>query len=462
MKHTRPQDGFSIVPMILIFMIAFLAIGATTLTLVTTNYSVAKTDDHLTHAQLAADAGADAAIQAINLDSTWSGTLTPTVFMNAGGVTTTYESTVTHGATDSEPKTIDVTGRTFIATAPTKPKAERKIRVVVRGVGGGGMYSVVTGVGGLVMSNSSIITDGDVYVNGGITMSNTAQIGQASRSINVTVANVRCPLNTSDPTYPRPCAANENNNPIIMNNSSKIYGTVKAAHQTIGTRMSNPGLVAGTPPPAPLPFHDREAQKTAVTVTRTGANTDAGCNSNGAVRTWAANTKITGNVALKHKCTIVVQGNVWITGNLTFGNQAVMKVADGLTTPPVIMIDGAGGLNIKNATTLQSNSAGKGFRVITYWSATACSPDCTDVKGSDFQNSKGVTTILLDNSASGPNTEFYARWSAVTVGNAGNIGAVAGQTVNLTNSAAIQFGASVTGVPTVPSTWVVQSYRRMY
>jgi hypothetical protein len=159
-------------------------------------------------------------------------------------------------------------------------------------------------------------------------------------------------------------------------------------------------------------------------------------------------------------------GNVWIQGKLTMSNsQSKMIVASSLgTTQPVIMIDGSGGANFSNSSTLQSNSQSTGFRIITYWSEAACSISTTapcDVTGTNLYNSRDDTTINLNNSASGPNTEFYARWSQIDVSNSGNIGALVGQTVRLSNSGAITFGTSVNGVGGIEA-WVVKSYKRTF
>lgn len=460
-KYTKTQQG-SIIPTIIIFLVAFMAIGTVTLGLISSNYSIAIQEDLTLHAQMAADAGADMSVQKINADPTWIGTAGEQVVYDSPKIRTTYESSVVTngGIVEKDPKTITIVGKTYSPSGSTNPRATRKIAVDVRGVGGGS-YAIVTGVGGLIMSNSSKVTGGDVYVNGGITMSNTAQIGSTTKAVNVRVANARCPINVYASDYPRKCTSGENNNPIKMTNSAVIYGTVRANYQTNFSGISNPIPTTDSIPLADLPEHDRQAQKSAVTTTRNGSSSDAGCSSNGATRNWAANTKIVGNVNISHKCVITVYGDIWITGNLTFNQSSVIKVAEGVTTPPVIMIDGPGGLDSNNSSILMSNSASKGFRVITYWSAASCSPDCTSVTGGDYQNSKNVTTISLGNSAAGPNTEFYARWSQVDIGNSGDIGAVAGQTVNLNNSAAITFGTEVTGLGT-PSAWIVKSYRRMY
>ncbi|HET6622326.1 MAG TPA: hypothetical protein VFG56_00125, partial [Candidatus Saccharimonadales bacterium] len=176
---------------------------------------------------------------------------------------------------------------------------------------------------------------------------------------------------------------------------------------------------------------------------------------------WPANLKISGNVDLTNKCKVIVHGNIWITGSLSLSNSSQLIVASGLATPPTIMVDGAGGVVATNGSSFASNSGDIGFLVITYWSKASCSPDCSNVSGSDLFDSSQVTTIQLSNSSTGPNTEFYARWSQVELANAGNIGALVGQEVRLTNSSAVTFGTEVAGAGGIIG-WVVDSYKRAY
>jgi hypothetical protein len=212
--------------------------------------------------------------------------------------------------------------------------------------------------------------------------------------------------------------------------------------------MSDTGLVPGsTVAPEPLPTYDRDAQKAAVAVNQTGS--EASC-SNSQTRTWEANTKITGNVNISNKCKVTVKGDVWITGNLNVSNSSEMIVDNSLgDTIPNIMVDGSNGAVFSNKSELVSNSSGTGFEIYTFYSKASCSPDCTSVTGTD-----------LANNSSAPNTIFYAYWSQVQISNSGQIGAIIGQTVRLSNSSAITFGNSTElGGPT---TWVVDGYRRLY
>lgn len=454
---SRRSEGF-IIPVILIFMLALVSVGLATLTLISSNYHIAQSEKFRLHAQLAVDAGSDASIQQLNVDQAWTGTPSEQVVIDANNIKATYSATVTQDPSDPFKRKIAVTGRVYSPATSSNPRSERKYEIDLRGVGGGS-YAVVTGVGGLTMENSSKIVGGDVFVNGKITLKNAAQIGLTTNPVDVRAAHQNCPI-TPDATYPRVCNAGENGEPISISNNAKINGDVRATNQTNGNGMSNTGLIPNsTVTPLPLPSHDRDGQKAAVTSEITGAA--ASCSSG--TRTWAANTKINGDVTITNSCKVTVYGDIWITGKLTITNNSELKVLNGLTEPPEIMIDGSDGLTITNSSKFSSNTNATpvGFRILTYWSSATCSPDCTSLTGPSLAASQTIKTIEITNSSSGQNTEFYARWTTVELSNSGNIGAVVGQTVKLTNSATITFGTSVSGAST-PSAWVVSSYRRLY
>lgn len=450
----KSQTG-SILIALLFIMPALFLISASYTSLTVNSYRIAQKDKHHTQSQFAADAGVDYAVQQINQDNDWTGTGGESVLMSNTEQRITYETTVTPNGTG---RTIVSTGRTYRPATAITPQTSVKIEVDLRAVSSGS-YSIVTGVGGLVMENSARVLGGDVFINGTITMSNTSQIGLSTSPTDVTVAHQSCPAgNNPGATYPRLCASGENGQPISIGNSARIYGNVRANNQTNGARMSDPGLTAGSGVvPAPLPVHDRDAQEAAVAHNRTGA--DASC-SGSQSKTWAANTKITGNVTLTQSCQITVEGDVWITGNLTISNTSRLNVANALgTTQPDIMVDGSNGVDIGNSGLLNPNILDTGFQIITYWSAASCSPDCANVTGNDLYNSRNNATIELSQSASGANSIFYSRWSRVEVANTGAIGALVGQTIYLRNSGAITFGTSV---GTGTTYFVVDGYRRTF
>lgn len=413
----------------------------------------ARSDQLHTEAQLAADGGADYAVEQFSQNNSWTGTGGEVTLHNDGKIKTTYYASVSG---DDNAKTIAVVGKTYWPASATTARSQVSIYVDLRPVTSGN-FSVISGAGGLVMSNNSKIVGGDVFINGEINLSNSAQIGLSTNPVNVNVADQICP-NPADASYPRVCASGENGQPITINNSARIYGTVKATNQTSGASMSSPGLVTGsTVNPEGLPAYDRNAQKAAVANNMTA--TAASCSGNQNV-TWPANTKITGDVSVSGQCKVTVQGNVWITGKLSVSNSAQMIVANALgSTRPNIMVDGQNGATFSNNSQLVSNTTGTGFEIYTFYSKASCSPDCTAVTGTDLANSRSVTTINLSNSASAPSTIFYSYWSQVDISNSGQIGALIGQTIKLSNTGTITFGTTSSTSNTI---WVVKGYRRHF
>jgi hypothetical protein len=454
MKMPAPlkQQGSALLAIVLVF--PFLALIAVYyMELSVSSLRVARKDQFQTHAQFATDAGIDRAIQEINADGSWTGTGSEIELFNNGLVRTTYQTTV---ADVSGNKVVTTVGRTYSPVTNTTPDSTITIEADLRPITAA-EFSLVTGVGGLYMSNSAKIMGGDVYVNGEIEMSNTAQIGLSTNPVNLSVAHQNCPI-PANASYPQLCGPG-NGEPISLNNSAHIYGDVKANNQVDGSDMSGPGLTASSGVAAlPLPAHDRDAQKAAVTTTITGAA--ASC-SGSQTRTYAANTRINGNVTISNNCIVTVEGDVWITGNLSISNSGQMRVSNSLgTTRPDVMVDGSSGATFSNSSRLVSNTSSTGFQIITYRSRASCSPDCANVTGTDLYNTRNDVTISLSNSAEGPNTIFYARWSRVNLNNSGQIGALVGQTVQLSNSGTITFGTSVPGGGTTG--YVLDGYRRQF
>lgn len=474
--HTSHKSHGFIMP-VLLFTVAFIVtIVALVGSLSLTTHNLATREAYKVNAQLAADAGLDIGIHRFNLDNAWTGTSSSDPGWSGVGreinlldtpkLRTTYETTILDGS-NADNKILSVTARSYSPTTATTPKIKRKYEVDLRKVTTGtGPSSVVTGVGGLVLNNNAKITGGDVVVNGTINVGENAQIGLSTtpeaNAINIRVAHTNCP-NPADSTYPRVCNSGENGQPITINNNGKIYADVRATNQTNGTNMFNPGLIANqTVEPVTLPAYDREAQKAAVTQTLSSTNSTIDCGNN-QTKTWPANVKITGDVSLGNNCTVNISGNVWLTGNLTFGNNAKLKVPDSVnTTRPTIMIDGSSGLVLGNNGTVEVNNVGTGIYFITYWSNASCSPDCTNVTGTDLKNSQDVVKIDLRSNGSAPGSILYSRWSRVKVANNGTIGAVAGQSIELGNNAVINFTASVPGSNNLTVTWVKRGYMRVF
>jgi hypothetical protein len=409
-----------------------------------------------TNALLTAEAGAEQTLHELNQDSSFGGfSIDQEFFNNTSQGEGIYTTVVQNGSINNE-KIITSTGSVYRRSTDSQPTVVRKVRLIVVGTTTGD-YAVQTGPGGLIMNNSATIANGDVYVNGYLTMNNSSRIGTNLTPAKVWIAHNNCPTGGGS-TFPEQCTSGE---PATITNPAAIYGEVRANNQIFGSsssdRMYLPGLVSNSGvSPITLPGYDRAPQVAAVTTTINGAN--ASCNGS-QTRTYEANTKIIGNVDIRNRCEVEIKGDVWITGNLTLRNSSSLRVNDLITTSPNIMIDGSSGLKIQNSALILANSLSKGFNFISFHSAAACSPDCTDLTGTDLYNSRNMLTIDLDNASLAAGSNFYARWSKVALANGGTIGSVIGQTVELNNSGSIVFGTNLSSGDTL---WAIKTYQQIF
>ncbi len=489
MNKNTEQKGF-IVGSLLVLIVIISVLLVTITSSAIGNFQLAKKENARVNAQFAADSGLDQAIFEVNQDETWPGTgftwngtdwigvITEQTLLDSGDLRTTYEVSVTD--LPSGKKSLRSTGRAYSPSTETSPTAIRIFEVELENLIASNT-SIVTGVGGLVMNNSSKIVDGSVYANGTITMDNTAQIGTSTNPLSVFVVNKVCPI-PADATYPTECASGENDDPISINSpNSFIYGKVYANYQSDDTNMIDVDDPATTAieqssgvPEQPLPVHDRNALIAGLPYSNptdssvgTPANV-ASCTTNGGSRVWGGTSgegeKIRGDVVVSKRCNVEIRGPVWITGSLEMRNQGEITVADSLgSTTPDIMIDGEGGLEMNQSATFTQNSSGTNVQVVTYWSEASCSPDCldTEVTGVDLANSQDTPTIDIVNAGDAAEAIFYAKWSKVIIRNSVNVGALVGQVVELEQSATIAFSSSLPGF--VPrSVWIKEGYLRVY
>lgn len=462
---SRPSSqGFILMTvMVTVFFISLVGVATTQLAL--SNLQRASSEVSALSSQLAADAGIDAALQEINQDSDYTGSGGPVTLHEDSQKRVYYETSISN---TPEPLVKILHVKAHVNTPKSDPEERfiRKYDVELRGLAGGD-YSIVTGAGGLIMRNSSRILNGSVFVNGKLSMHDTSQIGSALTSAEVKVAHKSCPAGTNPgPAYPRICSPTEDGQPISLNNSSRIYGSVQARNQTDGSGMLNPGLEPGIPGPIALPNYDRPAHKSAVTSTISGSS--AACTTLFGIslpRTWQPNLKINGNVTVPTGCAITVSGDVWITGNLTLNPGSLMVTL--LADAPVIMIDGSSGLTVNggiNLSLLGVLGLSSNLRYITYHNSLG-DPDATPT-GTDLYNSQSIPTIrlsgLLPSLSLGG--EFYARWSKLEAsGSAGVNAALAGQQIEIRGSlsASLLGGSNVSGLDDA-GTWVIASYKRVY
>lgn len=450
-KAYRSHQSGVILPTVLIVFLVLSTIGLSLAALAFNRLNLTHRNTFAASSLLVAEAGAEFTLDQLNQNSGFTGYTDQVLFDNSIQGRGRYTTEVTNGTIDDE-KIITSTGIVEYPSGSPSHTVTRKIRLLVVGTTTGG-YAVQTGPGGLIMTNSATIANGNVNINGYLSMTNNSRIGSTTNPVNVSVAHYNCPAGGGSP-YPSLCSSGQ---PITMNLGARIYGDVCATNQTNGSGMSNNGLIPGcTAPPVSLPTdHDREAQK--ITATNIMTSAEASCNGNDAI-TYPANTRITGNVTISNNCTVTVEGDVWVEGTFLMRNSSVIKVSDTATAAPIIMIDG-NSTDFQNNAAILANSASTGFRFINYHSVASCSPDCSSLPSQQLHDSSTVPTINIENGSLAAGSSFYARWTKVTLSNNGSIGQLLGQTIQLSNSGNISFGSELSSGESV---WSVKNYQRIF
>lgn len=455
------EGGYILLLSLLMALTLFITLSGI-LELSLTNLSSVKRTMFDTSALNAAEAGIDNAILQLNSSNGgYTGTSTAascpsasmnndvTVFNDTVKGKGTFSTCVTNGSISHE-YIVYSWGKVYRTATDTNPISSRKLKVVVEG-SPAGSYAVQTGPGGLIMRNSSAITQGPVYIGGYLTMSNTASIGTSSIPIAVSVANARCPAGGGS-TFPQICSTGANPNPITLNSGQNhIYGNVSANDQinTYSSQITNSGVVATSGVAAPsLPGYDRVAQVSAVTGSPIDASTICASSS---TYTIPANAKIVGDLTLKNSCTVTVMGNVWLTGSLTLRNSAKIVVSDAVASQPTMMIDGSGGMSLQQTSSIVPNSSFIGMEFITFYAGasatcttgTSAATYCDSLTGTNLYNAQNLITINFANSGDAKYSVFYSKYTETTVGQKGTLGALLGQTIDLAQSGNLVFTSTV-------------------
>lgn len=464
MTNNNPTktEGGSILLGVLVVALAFTTIGVGLMSFTSGTYRLAVKDTHSANATLVAEAGIETSLYQLNLSDTFSGYASEQVFFNnANQGRGTYTAVVTNSSTTNA-KTIVAVGKVYRFGTTANPIQTRSVKVTVVGTASPG-YSVHSGPGGLILGGSASITNADVYVGGFLTMSGSARIGSDAQPKLVNVANNRCPV-TVNPgaTYPQVCSGGVGGQPIAISGNARIYGSVCATGQTNSTGIlggsSGTGLQSGcTSPPVGTPTYNRAAHLAAITTTAASNSSAYSCGGS-QTKTWPANLRLTGNVIIASSCRLTITGNVHITGTLTFGGSARVTVANSAAlVRPAILVDGA--ISVGGSAQMIANNQGTGMHFISSKATASCNPDCTTLTGNDLKNSQNVLTADIGGSGNLPGMIFQAQWGKVTLGGSGNVGAISGQTVDMSGSGTIIFGTTLSSGST---TWSISSYQRLF
>lgn len=466
--HTGQKGIVFVTVLIVCLLLTFVGLSLANVAMV--QYRSTSENVYTSNALLSAEAGIEQTLYELNNSDSFTGFDEVDFFDDDTQGRGTFTTSVSPGTGPNE-RVISAVGRTYRNGNGDLVK-ERRVRVTIVGTSSPG-YSVQAGAGGLILGGSARITNSQIYVNGYIQLNGASSIGTASQPLDIFVANMNCPPgNNPGPTYPQVCTTGE---PIQFATSTKIYGNVCATGQTsirVAAWQTTPvieggnggqGLISGcVAPPASMPTYDRSAHVSRMTTTANANDINYNCsqwqNPHGFVRTMPANTRLNGNADWSSSCDLTITGDVYITGNLNIGGSTRIRIADSLgETRPTIVVDG--NITVGGSSTLIPNSSGTSAHFISFKSAAACSPSCSDITGTELKTSQNQTTVNVAGAGAYPGTVFHAYWGKVILGGSGNMGSAIGQTIDLSGAGTITFG---TALSSGESTWTVRSYQFDY
>ncbi|HVV25684.1 MAG TPA: hypothetical protein VHC21_01460 [Candidatus Saccharimonadales bacterium] len=470
------QQGMILITVV-IAVSALMIVGFALISSTTSQYILTRNDSFAANALQTAEAGIEQSIQQLNSDDGFTGYPTPQQFFNNStqgyGV---FTVSIANSPTDSNARIITSIGKVYRSSSASTPLSTKIVRVTAVGTQSQG-YSVQSGPGGLIMGGSAHITNSDVYIGGTLQMTGGAQIGTDSQPANVNVANYACPAGSNPgASYPSLCSSTP---PISIPDWSTvaIIGTTCATGQTQSKFPDSPnnskppqiragsgggsGLVAGcTAPATTQPAYSRSSIVSGVTTTASGTSGTYACSGTGTV-TLPANVELTGGTSTNpvtwgHSCTYVISGNVYIPSDLAINGAVHIKVADSVgTTRPIIAVDGA--LTVGGSAAMIANSSGTGIDFVSFKNSTG-NPAATPT-GTDLYNSQSQQNVSISGGVNLPGMVFDAYWSEIVVAGSGNVGAAAGQTVNMSGAGTVTFG---TKLSSGSRTWTISSYQELY
>lgn len=466
------QDGIIMIGAFIITLF-FLAISLSAAEFGVSHYTSTRRTLTTSGALNAAEGGADAFMVQINQASTYQGTTnapstatdsctgyTPapvTLVSNTPQGKVTYETCVKNGTISGE-KIVFSTGKVYQPTTAANPIVTRKVRLVINQVAGT-TYNVMSGPGGLNMSNNVHILTGPVYVGGKLTLNNGASIGTLLTPVTTYVGDMACP-SPATAAYPQVCPSSSVS--VITGLTSHLYGDTHVAN-TVDTasRFTQPGATQhDTIPAISLPPADHATLTAGMS--NSGSMASQSC-SGGAMHLSGHYSGSSGtNLNIANNCTVYLDGDTWLDGNLIFGNNSSLTTLGSLATAPNLIIDGSTGLDTGNNGGILTNILGVGLNVYTFYSTdSSCNPSCSNVTGTALATSQALTTIKLGNNFLGAaNTKFYSRWTGLVVSNNATVGQLIGQRIDLNNNGSIVF--SLLGGGSAATTWNVRYYEQIY
>lgn len=305
---------------------------------------------------------------------------------------------------DGETVTINtetVSGRKVITATSDWNDAQRSVEArLVAGEGVAFYYGVQIGQGGFTIGNGSGI-NGSVYSNGSITGGNGSYITGTAVAVG-SINNVDVGTATSSDAW--------------ANSISNINVTGNLYCQTGSGNNKACNTSRGTPPVVGYPLTDEEINGWKADATAGG--TYVGNRTISGASNTLGPIRIQGNLIINSFATLTVTGTIYVTGQITLGNDATIRLSSGYgESGGIIVADGK--IQMGNNVTLQGSGTTGSYLIMLSLSTA------TDA----VQIGNGNTTEVI----------LYAPNGTIVMGNNANVRSLTAKTITLGNNTVLNY-----------------------
>lgn len=414
-----PNRGYVLL-MALVFLGIFVTTSAAYLNSTTGFSRSARYDVESAQALALAEAGMDKAVYELNQNTSYSGetntVLSPGVF------------TMTVSNIDSTAKRITATGYVPNSSNPTATRTI-KANVGINNAAVSFRYGVQSGAGGFKLDNTSSIT-GNVYSGGSVIGSNQNYI--YGDVISAGASGLVYGIHATSSVYAH-TIGNASENTIIDRNA--YYAMSKVNTTVSGTSYPSSPDQATTS----LPISDAQIDEWE---TLAAAGGTAVCSS-GSYNISSGNVslgpiKIPCSLTISNSATVTLNGHIWVTGNITIQNSAIIKMAPsfGIESVAIIADNPSNRLTsskiaVKNSASFQNSGTPGSFVLLVSQNNSAESGGSEDA-------------IELENNTSA--MIAYAAHGLIPLENSVSLKEVTAYKIHLKNSANVKYDTGLASV----------------
>jgi len=322
-----------------------------------------------------------------------------------------------------------VLGNKIISSLGDVGSLQRKTKItLVVGMGTSFNYGVQSGQGGFVLENSASVT-GNVYSSGAVTGAGNTIYGDV---ISTGLSGLVNGIHATGSVYAHNIRETSSSNQTIIDKNA-YYVNKDAGVTVIG--VSYPG--SPDQPPIEMPISDEQIEELKAGALAGGTAICSGGEYKITASTSLGPIKIPCDLNISNDPTIILNGNIWVTGDITIQNTAIIRISSGLGDQSLAIIadnptnrTSSSKIHLKNsAQFFGSGSAGSFVFLIS--------------QNNSAELGGGESAISMDNSADGKAVILYASHGMIDVQNSAVLKEITGYKIKAKNSANIIYDSGL-------------------